>query len=202
MPSMSITKWLCVECKIIRIIQNHLHWRFKLNYVFKVLIISLGLFLGSTTAYSADWSYEVKKDKMSGETIKLATLASDNTLKLSPPYDGENNYGMIFVRQTGHETVNVYIAIEKGQILCPGYGDGCSVTVRFDDKKPTSFRAIGPNDYSSTAFFIGDARRFVAASKLAKEILIQFPMYSAGNQILEFHSTQSLKWDAKVRSKK
>jgi hypothetical protein len=126
----------------------------------------------STATVSAQaiqtWHYETSEDKMTSAATKFATLTSDNALSLSFPYQSRDNYGELHVRQKHGGAVNVYVTIEKGQILCPGYGDGCTVLVRFDSDKPMRFSAIGPNDHSSTALFIRDTSRFLAGAKKAK----------------------------------
>ncbi len=142
------------------------------------------------------------KTKMTSAAIKVATLMSDNTLRLPFPYNDSENYGFLTIRQSAGKSVDVLVSIRNGQILCPGYGDGCTVTVRFDDDKPIRFGAIGPSDHSSTAFFIHNTSRFLTGAKKAKRMLIQFTMYNAGEQTLEFNPAQNLEWNSATSKKK
>ena len=173
----------------------------------KKYIYNLSLFLATSffavSAIAADtWSYKTSEDKMTSAATKVATLISDNALNLPFPYKDSENYGFLTIRQSAGKSVDVLVSIGKGQILCPGYGDGCTVTVRFDNEKPIRFGAIGPSDHSSTVFFIHNTNRFLTGAKKAKRILIQFTMYNAGVQTLEFNPAQSLEWNSTQANKK
>lgn len=146
------------------------------------------------------WEYRTSIDKMTSKENRFASVMSDNSLVLPFPYNSESNLGGLTVRSSGSGT-EVLVTIQKGQILCPGYGDGCTVTVRFDQAQPVRFGAIGPADHSSTVFFIHDAKRFVALASKAKKILIQFTMYNAGTQTLEFSPPTPLVWGTAPKKK-
>lgn len=158
------------------------------NILFIVLAISTIQIAGAT-----EWEYETKQDKMSSRDTKFASITSENSLSLSFPYQGHNK-GFLYVRQKQGKPVDIFISIMKGQIPCPGYMDGCSVTVRFDNDKATKFTATNPSDHSSDTFFIRDATRFLKRAKTANKILIQFTVYDAGEQILEFLPSATLSW--------
>ena len=151
-------------------------------------------------SHADSWRYETDVDKMTSKVENTASVTSDNSLDLPFPYKTDYNHGYLNVRGSGSRP-EVLVTINKGQILCPGYGDGCRVTVRFDQAPPVRFGAIGPNDHSSTAFFIHDAKRFVALASKAKKILVQFTMYNAGNQTLEFSPTTPLVWGTAAKKK-
>ncbi|MEI2623497.1 MAG: hypothetical protein V9G23_06065 [Giesbergeria sp.] len=172
------------------------------TYLFGFLVFSALNFLTISVHATDTWSYQVSEDKMTSAATKTASLISDNTLNLAFPYKDSDNYGFLTIRQTTGKPVDVLVSIVKGQILCPGYGDGCTVTVRFDNDKPIRFGAIGPSDHSSTAFFIHNTSRFLSGARKAKRILIQFTMYNAGEQTLEFNPAQSLEWNNAVAKKK
>jgi hypothetical protein len=158
------------------------------------------LTLLGAVAHAGAWDYQTKDDKMTGKVTKFASVTSDNKLDLRFPYQSEKNYGDLYVRQKAGRT-DVYVTIEKGQILCPGYGDGCTVTVRFDNYTPARFSAIGPSDHGSTSFLIRDSARFVAAAKKARKILVQFTMFQSGQQVLEFSPGTPLEWAAPTKMK-
>lgn len=146
------------------------------------------------------WDYRTSVDKMTSKEENTAALTSDNMLDLAFPYKTEYNYGFLTVRGSPARP-EVLVSIVKGQILCPGYGDGCSITARFDQAPPIRFGAIGPSDHSSTVFFIHDAKRFVTLASKAKKILVQFTIYNAGNQTLEFSPSAPLVWGAVAKKK-
>lgn len=132
-----------------------------------------------------EWEYKTKQDKMSSTYTKTASITSENSLDLPFPYQGHNK-GFLFIRQKQGASVDVFVSIMQGQIPCPGYINGCSVTVRFDNDKPIKFNAANPSDHSTNAFFINNEDRFLKGAKKATKILIQFTTYGAGEQILEF----------------
>ena len=152
------------------------------------------------TAVAGGWEYETKQDKMSSTNTKFATITSENSLDLPFPYGGHNK-GFLYIRKNASKPVDVFVSLMKGQIPCPGYMDGCTVTVRFDEDRPLKFRAVNPSDHSTDTFFIHDTARFINGAKKAKTILIQFTMFQAGNQILEFKPTTPLSWDEPKRKK-
>ena len=151
---------------------------------------------------TSNWDYSVDVDKMTSKESKFSSLTSDNVLRLDFPYKDSSNYGNLTVRNMPSSGTNVLVSVSKGQIICPGYGDGCTVTVRFDQAPPVRFGAIGPSDHSSTVFFIRDTKRFIAGAVKAKKILIQFTMYQAGSQTLEFSTAIPLVWDGAAPKKK
>jgi hypothetical protein len=155
------------------------------------------------SVHAADiWSYRTNEDKMTGKSTKFASLTSDNRLNFQFPYEDPANYGYLTIRQKAGEPAEVLFSIGKGQILCPGYGSGCTVTVRFNNDKPMQFSAIGPSDHSSTTLFILNESRFISGAKKANRILIKFTAYNAGEQILEFKPATYLEWNNNTKSKK
>lgn len=144
-------------------------------------------------AHAANWSYRVDLDKMTSKFWEYAEVRSDNTLSLAFPYTSNTNYGTLLIRKREDKsTPEVYFLVDKGQILCPSYGDGCQVTVRFDQAPPVRFGGIGAADHRGTEVYIRDSSRFIASASKAKEILIQITMFQAGHQTLEFTITEPL----------
>lgn len=167
------------------------------------LLAFLIINLFTISVHAADtWSYRTDEDKMTGKATKFASVLSDNRLTLQFPYEDSANYGLLTIRQRAGEPADVLFSISKGQILCPGYGDGCTVTVRFDNDKPMQFSAIGPSDHSSTVLFIINSSRFISGAKKANRILIKFTVYNAGGQILEFKPVNALEWNTTIKNKK
>jgi hypothetical protein len=163
------------------------------------LLAALAVSMPAVTL-AESWSYRTDTDKMTSKEQRFGEVRSDNSLSLSFPYSSNSNYGYLTIRNMkGKDEVLVFI--QKGQILCPGYGDGCTVTARFDQAPPVKFNAIGPSDHSSEVFFIRNASSFIASASKAKKILVQFTVYNEGSQVLEFSPTTPLVWGASVKKK-
>lgn len=161
---------------------------------------SIVCLIAMTLAASANaaWQYQQQEDKMTSEKVQFAYMESNNSLNLSFPYAGKN-HGKLTVRQKGKKNLDVYLSIEKGQIICP-ISIGCKIQVRFDDGKPMEFSGSPPADHDSTVIFLNDEQRFVKAASKAKQILVQVNIYQSGSPILEFHSgkpLEPLEWTRK-----
>ncbi|WP_368921658.1 hypothetical protein [Comamonas aquatica] len=170
------------------------------THFFRNTSIILLSFLATQIASAGNWEYEIKQDKMSSKDTKIASITSENSLDLPFPYQGHNK-GFLYIRQKQGASIEVFVAIMKGQIPCPGYINGCSIAVRFDNDKPIKFNAANPSDHSTNAFFINNEGRFLNGAKKATRILIQFTTYGAGDQILEFSPNSPLIWDTQKNKK-
>lgn len=138
-------------------------------------------------AARGEWDYSNDEDPMTGKATKTARVVSTNNLNLDSPYDGAQS-GFLTVRnhpQYGHD---IYVRIERGQLLCD-ISDGCSLMVRFDDEAPQAFSATTPSDNSSETLFIQNYKRFTTRLKTAKRVRIQLNVYDNGTQYLEFNTT-------------
>lgn len=155
-----------------------------------VLVVSLMLISSSSMA---GWSYGESADPMTSKKTVNAMIESSNSLALSFPYAGKN-FGTIQVRQHPTYGLDVIFFVDKGQIQCRSY-EGCTVTVRFDDKPAARYSANTSADNDSKVIFLKNAKGFINAAKLAKKILVQVTMYHSGSPVLEFQTTEPLKWD-------
>jgi hypothetical protein len=136
----------------------------------------------------SSWSYGTFDDPMTGKADKTATIKSSNTLELARTYTGTNS-GHLLVRKTAAGKTSVILSIDKGQLICNSYS-GCNVSVRFDEASAIVFGASPTSDYNSRFLFILSEAKFVAQAAKAKRILVQVLIYQAGNQVLEFDSSQ------------
>ena len=139
------------------------------------------------------WGYQNSVDKMTGKSVKTASLTSTQSMSLEFPYQG-NNYAQIEVRKNKSNTDEVLFSFEKGQSLCKNYGDPCRVMVRFDDAQPVAYGGHGPSDGSSNYVFLSPAAKFAADAKKAKKIKVSLDIYNNGTQILEFTTATPLNW--------
>ncbi|QPS10623.1 hypothetical protein I6G66_11795 [Delftia acidovorans] len=161
----------------------------------------IAIVIAATLAATANaaWQYQQQEDRMTSEKMQFAYIESNNSLNLPFPYAGKN-HGTLTVRKQRKAGLEVYLSIEKGQIICPISSD-CKIQVRFDDGKPMDFSGSPSADHDSTIVFLKDAQRFINAASKAKQILVQANIYQAGSPILEFHSgkpLESLEWTRKA----
>ncbi len=157
-----------------------------------LLIVVVILFTVSTRAFAWEWWYGTDTDEMTGKESTRALLRSTNSLELDFPYHGEN-IGFTTIRQHVRYGLQVYVEVQKGQILCRLHW-GCTVMIRFDEGKPLAFTAVGPSDYSTDVLFIQNANRFVQAARKAKRIRISLEFFQNGFQVLQFDTDEPLKW--------
>jgi hypothetical protein len=130
------------------------------------------------------WDYRESEDELTGKIKRSAAIRSTNTLSLDSPYDGPQR-GMLLVRNHPNLGRDVLVTIQRGQILCPSYGD-CRVTVRIDDEEPERWRAAGSSDGSSNVVFISRSADFVRRLRDARIVRIGLEIYQEGIQVLLF----------------
>lgn len=138
------------------------------------------------------WRYSQDVDNVRGGTSFFASLTSSNTIYQDPPYDSDTSMTMM-IRESPAYGTDVILTISSGQMMCPSY-DGCTGTVRFDDRPAFQIRFAGPADNSSDTIFVEDAGSFIRNLKSAKKVLIEKTLYEAGDNQFEFN-TAGLKWD-------
>ncbi len=131
------------------------------------------------------WRYDEYKDKMGGGAVQRAYVRSINEIDLDFPYSGSQR-AELTLRKHPRYGRDVIFEVKKGQVLCQ-FG-GCSVLVRFDDRKAAKYRADWPADHDSTTLFIGNYKRFVSRAKKAKRIYIEVIFYQQGTRVFEFNS--------------
>lgn len=139
-----------------------------------------------------NWAYSTDVDKVRGATTYYAETTSTNTIAQSPPYDSDTNMRLV-VRKSQKGGSDVLMIISSGQMMCPSY-EGCSATVRFDDRTPERISLNGPADNSSETVFVAGASSFIAKLKRAKRVVVEKTLYQAGEPQFEF-DVSNLKWN-------
>lgn len=129
------------------------------------------------------WKYGVNEDPMSGKQERFARVVSSNQLELEFPYSGKQR-GMLMIRRHPKWGNDVIVSVEKGQVLCHGFGR-CPISIRFDDASPVTVQGTPAADDSSEVFFLPYAKLVPKIAK-AERLRLQFGMYQAGAQLLEF----------------
>ena len=130
------------------------------------------------------WQYTQAEDKMIGGTSYHATVLSTNTVNFGFPYNGLQN-ATLHLRSSPKSGKNLLFSLEKGQILCNSY-DGCSILVRFDNEKATTYSATAAADNSTEIIFIDNYSKFVEKMMKAKRVLISTNIYQQGAPVFEF----------------
>jgi hypothetical protein len=136
-----------------------------------------------------NWIYGEHDDPMSGGTVKTASTTSLNTLSFDFPYQGEQS-ATLTLRRHPRYGKDITLSIERGQFLGGTYGP--PLMVRFDENKPQAFRALEPEDHSTTIVFISGYDKFVSALRHSKLLRIQASFYHQGSPVMEFN-VESLK---------
>lgn len=138
----------------------------------------------ATPEKKSKWVYNEFKDPMTSGTTKTARITSENRIELDFPYQG-GTYAEIMLRKDPREGTDMMLSISKGQIVCHSFM-GCKIAVRFDEKKAINFRVNEPADHSNDAIFLVPGKKFVAAARGAKRVVIEIPLYDAGSPVFEF----------------
>lgn len=135
----------------------------------------------------AQWSYTQRADPMGKGTTYFAQVLSSNTVSFDSPYGGPQ-HGTLMLRTHPRYGKDVILAIERGQFLCRSYED-CSILVRFDDQKASTYSAAGAADNSTESIFLRSYPRFAASMLKAKRVRISAEIYQEGSPVFEFDVT-------------
>ena len=133
---------------------------------------------------AAKWTYHIEEDAMTSRKAKFASIYSENSVEFGFPYQGPQR-GTLTIRDHPSYGHDVYLSIERGQILCQSYED-CEIKVRFDEREPESWGASASSDHSTTIIFLRNEARFTRKMRAAKVVRIQIPVYQEGQQVFEF----------------
>jgi len=132
----------------------------------------------------SQWHYSRDKDPMGNGTTYWAMVKSSNTVSFDFPYSGPQR-GTLTLRTHPRHGKDLILNIERGQFLCPSY-DGCTVLVRFDDKKASRYSAASAADNSTETLFIRNYSRFAGEMLKAKQVRISADVYQEGSPVFEF----------------
>ncbi len=146
---------------------------------------------------AGNWEYRNDENRM-GDGGDIARITSDNTLKFSFPYDGEQHASLMLVHRNNGEQ-RVVFSIEKGQILCSSYE--CDLRIRLDGQKPFTARGKPSADRSSTLVFFDNARALTKSIGNANSVVVEFTAYKQGLNLAEFR-TKGLVWPPKKGNQK
>lgn len=129
------------------------------------------------------WQTETGTDKMSNKSYVTRSALSINSFNLSFPYHGQQHARLV-VRKHPRWGLDVFVAIERGQLICDF--DECAINVRFDDGPIKTFRVNKPSDHSSEIFFVANASSFVTQLTKAKKTFVELTFFQNNSHTAEF----------------
>lgn len=130
------------------------------------------------------WKYWSVRDEMSPSTIHWASIASDNTVDFSFPYNGTQR-ATLYVRGHPKTGLDAWLALERGQFACMA-GIHCAIAVRFDDGDAESYDGVSADDLSTTSLFISNANEFLARMQRSQRVRISATIYQEGAPVFSF----------------
>ncbi len=127
-------------------------------------------------AAASAWNYTTDRDEMRDAETKFASLYSVTEVPVQWPYTPRP--AELTIRRSPQYGLDVIIQID-GQFTCH-FGSRESVSVKFDDGPVQSFPCAEPADGSPGVLFINRSQGFLTALKGAKKVIIEMPVYEAG----------------------
>ena len=132
-----------------------------------------------------DWQYATFDDLASGKTYKSASLRSENSINLDFPYSGAQK-GTLSIRRHPRWGFDIYLRVEKGQIISTSSWDNKTMVVRFDNEEVNNWRYNDPADNSSDYIFVSSVDRFYSKLLSSEKIYITINMFQAGQRTFVF----------------
>ena len=135
---------------------------------------------------AAAWDVRESQDEMTGKKLVSASVESANVANFGWPYQGDTR-GWLMVRKHPRFGQDVLFGIENGQIVCRA--SGCNVLVRFDDRPPVKFGAVGPEDHDPKMIFFTNTKKFVDELRKAKRVRVAVTVHREGQPVFEFDTS-------------
>ena len=142
---------------------------------------------------SVTWVFQSRMDEMTDSKNIWAYIRSTNYIKQKFPYEGQT-YAKIIVRYMKKYGYDVLIEVDRGQIVGIDVSGTNYITARFDEGTPKNYSFDDAEDGSSEHVFLKNANGFISRCKIAKDIMIEVPMYKSGRQVFKFHVDKPLVW--------
>ena len=134
-------------------------------------------------------------DKMSNKISRRLVIESDNYVEFGFPYQGRQK-ATLSLRKHPRFGNDVYVSIEKGQIVCSSLED-CIITITFGNEKAERFSTAEPSDYSANILFIQNYKPFVEKIKKNSLVYIEMSFFQEGVRTLEFNISDELQEELK-----
>lgn len=134
-------------------------------------------------AVNPTWRYSNEMDEMTGKAAQIAALKSTSVLMLDFPYQGPQQATLTLRRHPRHGFDSI-VSIDRGQLQC-GIGDGCKLTVRFDDTTE-SWTFIEPQSHDTTMLFLRDGLAFAKRVQTSKVVRIELKFFQQQPSVVVF----------------
>jgi len=142
--------------------------------------------VANATPEPPKWVLTEVADGITGETIKVSSIKSKNTISLKFPYSGEQ-HATLTLRSQGDD-VSVSISIERGQLFPASLQMGTAkASVRIDDAVIESPLVAATGLQTDVAFLTHE--RLPLMILRGKELRIEVELYHEANQVLVFDLT-------------
>lgn len=129
------------------------------------------------------WERREAVDDLTRRAVSMLSVDSEEVLRLSFPYEGAQRARLI-VRDHPRSGSEVFLTIERGQILCYVYE--CRVDVVFDDGNPVRWAGAPASSGNGTTVFLRRTERFLARLRRATTVRIAVTMYRDGSRTFTF----------------
>ncbi|MGH8083888.1 MAG: hypothetical protein ACREPV_01250 [Lysobacter sp.] len=129
------------------------------------------------------WAYINRTDELTGKPVRIARVTSTNTISLDFPYQG-TQHATLEVRDHPQWGRNVYVYIERGQVVCSSYD--CTVRVVFDGGRPSTLEGDDAADHSSETVFLPGYSTLTRRMAASKEMRVQVNIFKGGAPTFTF----------------
>ena len=148
-----------------------------------ILMILLST-VGSSAAFAeSPWTYRSSRDDMRNIDILTASNRSINCQEFAFPYSG-CQYMFLNVRRKNGKVVDVYLVVEKGQILC--HVTDCMGSLKFDGNSIDTLSLLPTEDYDSAVVFVKYYAAFYKNILKSRRVVIELPFYKEGSRQFTF----------------
>jgi len=135
---------------------------------------------------SPKWKYFSFEDDLSGDTVKVASLYSTNSITFSFPYRKSGGSRLELNLRKKPNDFEAYFRIEKGQILCSSIE--CKFKLRIGDRPVQTWTGLPSTTHDSDIMFIRDAKDFRDIVATGTPLRIGIEFYQAGRQTFWFET--------------
>ena len=159
-------------------------------------ITLLLLLILSSASYAQDWKSNYYTDNMRGTVRRALSIESENSVKFNFPYD-ENSKMELMLASNGVklkkdqklETImpsKVALRIKSGQFSCIVY-NGCTVSVKFDDKPISKYKMLSSSDGSADIIFMQNSNSFIRDVNRYKKLIVEANFFQEGSRQFIFN---------------
>lgn len=155
----------------------------------KISLVALLFALGSA-ALASGWEYKIDNDPSTEKYFRSAELRSSSSINLPFPYNGIN-YARIVIAQKSDNTIQAFLLVDKGQILC--LRQECSAQFHAGEVRD-ELTFIRDRTLRTNIVKIKYPGWLIKQLSTSREIMVTLDFYNAGSHVLRFTSPQLLRF--------